>query len=300
MVKKGMNLDIGEKVSELEAVMNKFKIKNILYKLIFRGKGLEFDGYRNYSPGDDDANMIDWKASSRGNELVVRKYIEERDLKIVFVIDVSDNMVFGSTKKLKCEYAAELAAALAHLIITSNDQIGFILYNENIRKRADNPKTGKKRFSYFVDQLSNPSNYGGQSNLKKILDNLLETLDESTSAVILISDFLRPGKGFSESLKLFAGKFETMAFMIRDPLDKKLPNIKGEVVLEDPQTKQQVIVDPSVVGPEYEKNSRKRDNELKNIFKNNAVDFEEISTTGSFSPNVASFLKRRAKKRKSS
>src|SRR6056297_1611562 len=129
IAKKGMNLDIGEKVSELESVMNKFKIKNILYKLIFRGKGLEFDGYRNYSQGDDDASMIDWKASNRGNNLVVRKYIEERDLKIVSVIDVSENMVFGSTNKLKCEYAAEFAAALAHLIITSNDQIGFIFYN---------------------------------------------------------------------------------------------------------------------------------------------------------------------------
>ena len=297
MAEGKLNLDIGEKVSELEAVMTRFQIKNILYRLIFRGKGLEFDGYREYTH-DDDAGMIDWKATSRSDKTLVKKYIEERDLKIVFVIDVSENMVFGSTDKLKCEYAAELAAALAHLIITSNDKIGFVFYADGIKKEVLNLKTGKKRFNLFIGQLENPSFYGGDSNLKVTLDYLLDTLDESTSAVVLISDFLRLNEDVSKSLKLFAGKFETMAFMVRDPLDRTLPDIKGEVVLEDPKSGEQIIVDPSVARRQYEEYTKRKDKEIKKLLENSRIDFKELSTKQNFSPEVASFLKRRAEEGK--
>ena len=129
---KRLNVDIPKSVGEFQALSKEFELKAKLYKTLFRGKGLDFDGYRTYAP-EDDAQNIDWKASKRSNELLVKQYIEERNLKVVFVIDVGENMVTGSTEKLKCEYVAEIVAALAHLIIISGDKIGFILYNENAK-----------------------------------------------------------------------------------------------------------------------------------------------------------------------
>ena len=113
-----LNLDIAGAVSELEMVMKKVLPRNIMWRVIW-GRGLEFDGYRDYSVTDDAVN-IDWKATVRAGKTLVKKYIEERDLKFMFFIDVSDNMVFGSTEKLKCEYCAELVAALSHLILTTS------------------------------------------------------------------------------------------------------------------------------------------------------------------------------------
>ena len=117
-----LKVDFAKVVSELERVMKKFKLKRILYRTIFRGKGLEFDRYRDFNP-DEDASSIDWKASLKANTLLARQYIEERDLDFYFVVDVSNSMMFGSSDKLKAEYAAEIVAALGHLILNSNDNL---------------------------------------------------------------------------------------------------------------------------------------------------------------------------------
>ncbi len=93
-MEKKLNLNIPENIAEFEALINKNLPKKLFYKLILRGRGLDFDGYRDYGP-DEDASSIDWKASVRSNKLLAKQYIEERDLKIMVVIDVGDNMVFG-------------------------------------------------------------------------------------------------------------------------------------------------------------------------------------------------------------
>ena len=102
------------------------------------------------------------------------------------IIDVSDNMVFGSTNKLKCEYTAELTAALAHLILLSGDRVGFVLFNDNI-VRFRPPGWGDKQFNILSQELAEPLNYGGYSDLNQVLNNLLGTLDRSLTLVFVIS-----------------------------------------------------------------------------------------------------------------
>jgi len=83
---KRLNVDVAESITELRAVLKQFKLKRDIWRVLFRGKGLEFDGYRVFSP-EDDAEDIDWKASSRGQKLLVKRYKEERDMKIMFLIE---------------------------------------------------------------------------------------------------------------------------------------------------------------------------------------------------------------------
>src|SRR3989344_2496505 len=96
------------------------------YKSVFKGKGLEF-------------------ASRRANQLLVKQFVEERNLEVFFLIDTSASMVFGSTEKLKNEYVAELVASLAYVILESGDSVGFALFNEKIIAKFP-PANGKNQF----------------------------------------------------------------------------------------------------------------------------------------------------------
>ncbi len=290
MVERKLNLDIAGAVSELEMLVKRVLPKNVMYQILL-SKGLEFDGYRDYTQ-NDDAALIDWKASVRGKKLFVRKYIEERDLKFIFVIDVSDNMIFGSTEKLKCEYIAEFTAALAHLILSTGDRVGFFLFNDDIVKGRP-PELGNRQFDIFVDYISNPLNYGGISDLNKVLDNLIETIDKRTSMVFLISDFINVDESYKRKLETLASLFETVAIVVRDPLDRTLPGINKEVVIEDTGTGEKLLINLKVAKEIYEMNAKNQLNSVKKIFEDCNIDFLEISTDKSASIEIAGFLKER-------
>lgn len=290
MAEPKLNLDVAGAVSELETLLKRVLPKNILYQIVL-GKGLEFDGYSDYTQLDD-ASLIDWKASVRAKKSLIRKYIEERDLKFIFLIDVSDNMVFGSTEKLKCEYTAELSAALSHLILVNGDRFGFVFYSDEIVSRRP-PELGNKQFEIFVNQLSDPLLYGGGSNLNKILDILPSTLDRNTAMVFIISDFIRVDETYQKNLEILAGLFEVVAVIVRDPLDSHLPVLDKELVIEDPETKEKLLINPKIAAKIYEENALKQLSLVKKIFQNNGIDFLELSTEKSFAEEFAVFLKER-------
>lgn len=289
-MERKLNLDVAESVSELESLLKKVLPRNIMYQVLL-GRGLEFDGYREYNQSDDASN-IDWKASVRGKNLLVRKYIEERDLKFMFLIDVSDNMVFGSTDKLKCEYAAELASAVSHLILGTGDRVGYVLYNNKI-VHFGIPSLGTKQFDIFVNHLSNASNYNGISDLNSVLDILLQTLDKSISMVFIISDFINVDETYKKNLESLSGLFETTAIVIRDPLDRTLPDIDKEIVIQDPKTGERLLINPKIAKNSYELNSKKQLDSVKEMFVDVGIDFLELSTDKSFTLDFVNFLKTR-------
>jgi uncharacterized protein (DUF58 family) len=291
-MEKSLNLDIAGAVSELETLLKKVLPKNIMFKLLL-GKGLEFDGYRDFNQSDD-AVLIDWKASVRQQKPLVRKYIEERDLKFLFLIDVSDNMIFGSTAKLKCEYSAELAAAVSHLIVTTGDRFGFVLYNNQIIKIRP-PETGTRAFEIFVHELSTPSNYGGISNLSRVIEPLIKTMPSDIAIIFIISDFVRLDESYKMNLELLSGLYETIAIVVRDPLDMKFPEINKEVVIEDPETREKLLINPKIAKELYERNASEQFDKIKDIFRDLNIDFLELCTDMSFSTEFAAFLEERTK-----
>ena len=127
MKKREIKLDIPSTLKKLRVVTEELVTGGAItgYKSIFKGRGLEFDGYRSYND-NDDAGYIDWKASKRANKLLVKEFVEERTLKVFFLIDVSHTMVFGSSQKLKNVYAAEIAVSLAQIILNAGDEIGTL------------------------------------------------------------------------------------------------------------------------------------------------------------------------------
>ena len=292
--KKRLNVKIPEAIANFEFAARKFELKEKIYKVILRGKGLEFETYRDYTP-DDDAVFIDWKASKRANKLLVKRYIEERDLDIIFVVDVSENMLLGSGGKLKCEYATELIAALSHLMVTSNDRVGFVLYSDKIKFIP--PKGGLPNFHRSVDILSDPKTYGGTSRIENALKFIIESLDKNVAMVIFVSDFSNLDESVSESMFLVSHRFESMAIMIKDLLDKELPDINNEIVIEDPISKEQLIINPKKIGRIYEKRVQDKEEMINDIFEKSNIDVMEFVTRNPFVFPLAMFLKERVKKR---
>lgn len=284
-----LNVDIDGSVNEFKSMLREFMLKK--KKVIFKGKGLEFEGYRDFT-FDDDAGDIDWKSSLRAQKLLVKQYKEERDLNIMFLIDVGSNMVFGSTEKIKCEFATELIAAFADLILNSEDKIGFFLFSDTIT-HFFNCKGGDKHFRFFMDILSNGLNYGGETNLDQALDFAVNYLDNSISSVIIVSDFLSITKETEKKLNFLADRFETIAIQIRDPLDITLPEIEGEIVLENPSSSKQLLVNPKITKNAYEKYVFEQEKIIKQIFEKSGADYLSLLTDKPFAPSLAMFLKQR-------
>ena len=289
-----LKIDFAHAIAEFESVMKKFRLRRILYRTVFRGKGLEFDNYRNFGP-DEDASDIDWKASLRANTLLAKQYIEERDIDVYFVVDVSNSMVFGSSDKLKSEYAAEVVAALSHLVLNSNDNVGLIMWT-NKAVRVIPPANSKNQIYLINNCLSDLTLYKGGFNFESMIEFLLKFI-KSSSVILLVSDFIHLNKSCEEPLKVLSTKFETVAIMVRDLLDEGLPSNMPQLVLEDPYSNNQILVDPKVASARYGVSALRQKHLVEKLFLESNIDLLGLTTDKSFVVPLVSFLKRRIKRK---
>lgn len=292
-MEKKLKIDFASTVGQFERAIKKFRMKRIIYKTIFRGKGLEFDAYRDFLP-DDDAEMIDWKASLRANKLLAKQYIEERDFDIYFVVDVSNSMLFGSGAELKSEYAGVVIAALSRLILNSDDNVGLVLFNKEVIRFIP-PSNSKKQFGLIIRELENFNNYGGDFKIRDVINYLLKVIKNDYSIVFLVSDFIHLDKGLERELKLLSSRFETVGIMIRDILDEELPKVKEQLILQDPYSNRQILVDPVVAGEKYKQIALKQKNIVKQLFKDSNIDLLDLKANESPVLPLVKFLSQRAK-----
>ncbi len=280
-------------ISEFENAMQKFPVKKILYKNLFRGKGLEFDSYRDFAP-DDDASLIDWKASLRANKIVARKYIEERELNVYFLVDVSNSMLFGSGSQLKAEYTAEFVASLSHLVLSAGDNIGLVMFSDKVVKLL-RPARTKNQFALFTKFLADSRLYGGGVDIDKAIAHALSTVKSPYTVFILVSDFIRIKKSSISSLKLMGTRFETLAVMVRDRLDENLPESNCQIAVQDPYSGRQMILDPTIARDRYRRNVLRQKAMVSDMTRRSSIDLLELITDKKFVVALSSFLRGRAK-----
>lgn len=293
MVRK-FEVDHAGAVSGFANAMQNFPLKKILYRTLFRGKGLEFDSYRIFQP-DDDASMIDWKASLRsGGELLARKYIEERELNVYFVVDCSGSVLFGSGDKLKGEFNSEFVIALTHLVLESGDKVGLIMLNDEVKKFVPASR-GKNQFHLIRSILSDVNLYGGEFNLKDGIKFSLNAVKSSYTVFIIVSDFIGVKKNATKSIRFLGNKFETMVIMSRDSMDDELPAFKHQMAVTDPSSGKQLIIDPRSVAESFKKNAIRQKKAIKKVFRDANIDILELNSNSKFFLPVANFLVSRAK-----
>ncbi len=288
-----LRIDVSSVVKELEVALKVLTEARVMsrYRKIVKGKGLEFEDFREYT-SSDDASEIDWRASKRSGKLVMRRYKEERDMNVFFVVDVSSSMLFGSTKKLKYEYAAELVAALAHFVLQSGDRVGLVLFSDRIMKYME-PGKGTDHFYVLLKNLLTAKFYGGGCRVSPPLEFLMNSVGEK-SMMFLVSDFIGMEDEWQKVMKVVSGKFDGVAVMVRDPRDRSLPKEGGQAVITDPFSEKAILVDTNERDRnEYERFVRMEEEKIRIGFRQSNWDFLEVSTDEEFVMPVIKFLKGR-------
>src|SRR3989338_7253180 len=292
-----LNINLIPTIKNLEIISHGLVSTKIIgnYKSTFKGKGLEFSNYRKYSD-KDDANLIDWKATLRSNEILVKEFVEERNVEVLFLLDASSSMLFGSEHLLKAEYAAELMAALYYIVLKSGDSAGFVLFTDEIVKKMK-PAQGREKFYLLQKTLTDFNLYGGDYDLAYALKFVRHFVKPHT-LIIIISDFIGLTNDWEHALKIASKEFDIIGIMVRDKHDRTLPDDTGQVVIENPYSDQQLIIDPRLLKDKYEKDVRADEAKIQNTFARFRADFISLQTDESFIKPIMNFFnKRRLKMR---
>ena|SRR3989344_1949116 len=290
---KKLKLDIKNLANRLD-ITTKGMFKSTLagnYQTAFRGQGLEFYGFRKYSQADD-ASRIDWKASSRANELLVREYVEERSLNVFFLVDASSTMLFGSRDKLKAQYAAELVASMSFAIIHSSDSVGLGMFNKNLVKNFL-PASGEKQYYNILNNLVDLNLYGNGFDIEKPLKYYTGVLPRG-SLFFIVSDFIGlKGEEWIKALRVACRKLDVMGIMIRDVRDRLLPSEYSEIVLESPEDDRKKVINPAAIKHAYESYVKREEERIAEVFSQCGGEFMLLTTDADFVNAIIKTFKRR-------
>lgn len=202
------------------------------YHSVFKGHGIEFDEVRPYQPGDE-IRMIDWNVTARTGVPYVKRYIEERELSIFFVVDASGSQDFGSVQHLKRELTAEVAAVLAFAATNNHDKAGLLIFTDQIELFIP-PRKGRKHVLRIVRELLafTPTHRG--TNLKLALDTINHLL-KRRSVIFLVSDFIADTAQYQRALSITNQRHDLIAVELHDPLETTIANV-GLLALEDAES----------------------------------------------------------------
>jgi uncharacterized protein (DUF58 family) len=210
------------------------------YHSTFKGRGMEFDEVREYVPGDD-IRSIDWNVTARTGSPHIKKFVEEREMTVMLVVDISASNLFGSGTQMKRDLAAEVAAVLAFSAIRNNDRIGLILFAEEVEKYIP-PKKGTRHVLRLVREMLSHEPQGKGTNAVPALD-YLNHVSTRKNVTFLISDFMF-GDDYEQLLKISARRHDLISVVVGDKREIAWPSI-GAVNWHDAETGKHVLVDTS-------------------------------------------------------
>ena len=290
---KSLNLNLKPLIKKLENSLKRGATQELLtstFRSVFKGRGLDFDRFRVYSPSDD-AKDIDGKASLKAQDLLVRVLAEERNIDVVFLMDVSNSMVFASGAKLKCEYAAEMVAVLSFAMIEAGDRVGLVLFTDKIVKEVVE-NTGMNQFYKITRALSDPNLYGGDINLDVVMKITTKIFKNGTN-IFLISDFIGMNDKWKMNLEIMARKFDMIGLMVRDKRDNTLEGTSGQFVVGDPFSGEDLLVDVSMAREKYGELAKQQIAEIEEKFKHVGSDFLMLDTDEEFLHPIIKLLNMR-------
>ena len=262
------------------------------YQSVFKGRGMNFEEVRPYTPGDE-IRAIDWNVTARTGEPYIKKFTEEREMTVMIVLDVSASGDFGSVEESKREMAAEVAAILAFSAIHNNDKVGLLLFSDRVELFIP-PKKGRHHILRLIREMLYFSPQGRGTDLAGALDYMNKVVTRR-AVVFVISDFLTGD--FSRPLTVSAKRHDMVALTVIDPAEEALPDI-GVILLEDPETGEQIEVDTSrrAITGNYARLAGERFKELGTVFGSRGVDTVQLRTDADYLPVLRSFFDRRGRR----
>lgn len=242
------------------------------YASVFKGVGLEFEEVRPYQEGDDERH-IDWNVTARTGQVHIKRFIEERELSLFLLVDVSPSVYFGSRQRLKMDLAIEMAAIMAFSALRNNDRVGLLTFDDQVRQVIP-PRKGRRHALRVIRELlvslEQSHDEPRSTRLDKALDYVSHILHRR-GILFVVSDFLETGSLFP--LQVLNSRHDCIAVRLQDPHELSLPDL-GWVRLRDPETGQSALWDlgNSRVRAAYEAKALERENALNARFKRMGVD----------------------------
>ena len=311
--------EILKKIRQIEIRTNRIVTETLAgqYHSVFKGQGMNFDEVREYQPGDD-VRAIDWNVTARMNHPFIKKFVEERELTLMLVVDVSGSGRFGSRDQSKRELAAEIASVLAFSAIRNNDKVGLILFSDEVEKFIP-PRKGRSHVLRVIREVLffEPKRHG--TDLNAALEFLMH-VTRHRSVTVVISDFigspaeaknersrkLRPQMMLLESLaqasftmlKQANRRHDVVAVQITDRFELELPAL-GRLVLKDAETGEVVEIHTGDARKRsaFAERQAKAQTDTARLFRSAGIDAIQLRTDQAYGAALAKFFETREKRR---
>ena len=285
--------DILKRVRQIE-IKTKGLSKHIFsgeYQSAFKGRGMSFSEVRDYHYGDDVRN-IDWNVTARTGSSHVKVFEEERELTVMFLIDISPSSFFGTVNRFKNEINTEICATLAFSAITNNDKVGAILFSDHIEKYLP-PKKGKSHILRIIRELIYHRPEGVKTNLEEALIYLNNVIKKRATCFVM-SDFLT--ENYESALSIASKRHDIIGLHVYDEKEEALPNV-GLVRMKDAETGKEKIIDTSSkkLRDQYNQWFLKQQQYFKDSFTKTGSDTLSIKTDDDYVKALLQFFKRRGK-----
>ncbi|MEW5923892.1 MAG: DUF58 domain-containing protein [Candidatus Zixiibacteriota bacterium] len=262
------------------------------YHSTFKGQGMEFEEVRQYQPGDD-IRLIDWNVTARTGYPHVKKFREERELSVIFLVDASSSGAFGTRERFKADTAAELCAVLSFSAVKNNDKVGMIIFTDKIEKFIP-PKKGRSHVLRLVREILHFEPEGTMTDISGALEYFNRVIKKK-SVVFLISDFL--SEDYLTPLRIANRKHDVIALKISDPRELQFENV-GLIELEDAETGETILIDTAseAFRRDFAVQAERDNFGLKRTLKLMNLDFIQIITNQSYILPLINFFKMREKR----
>lgn len=264
------------------------------YHSVFRGRGMEFSEVREYVPGDD-VRSIDWNVTARTGTPHVKKFVEERDLTVLLLLDLSASQSFGSRVVTKRELMAELSGLLAFAAVKNNDRVGALLTTDRLERYIP-PRKGLDHALTIVRESLSFRPAGTGTDLALAMRSAAALLKQR-SVIFVLSDFL--DQGYEKPIKMLRRRHDVVAIPITDPAEEMLP-AKGLVRLRDAETGATRVFDAA--DPEFQKAWRKRglrpgQRDPREVFRTAGIDSIPLRTDEAYERPLVRFFKERERRK---
>ncbi|MFH1799197.1 MAG: DUF58 domain-containing protein [Candidatus Omnitrophota bacterium] len=262
------------------------------YQSVFKGLGMEFSEVREYLPGDE-IRSIDWNVTARMGHPFVKKFMEERELTIMILLDVSMSSKFGTLGYIKSDLAAELCSVIAFSAVQNNDKVGMITFTDHVEKFIP-PRKGIRHVLRVVREAIYNKPEGKGTDLNMILEHLNRVARRRTITFV-ISDFF--AANFKKTLSITNKRHDVIAVNVMDPAELKLPNA-GVVKLHDAETGERYVIDTSDAKTRdfYETQMQERIERQHQLFRSINVDSIDIHTDVSYTEPLIRFFRMRERR----
>lgn len=264
-----------------------------LHRSPYHGFSVEFAEYRQYNAGESTRN-VDWKIYGKTDRYYVKVFEDETNLSSTLLLDRSASMDFGSGSVTKLRYGTLLCAALSYLMIKQRDAVGLVIFDERINLNIPH-RSVRRHLIYLLRTLENVRP-GSKTEISATLHEMAERI-KRRGLIILFSDLFDSPEKILGGLKHFRHKgHETVLFHILDPIELTL-DYGGEVRFMDKETGEKLRTQPWFLKKDYRKSVKRWISWLEGRCKENAVDYNLMTTDTPFDQALVAYLNKRRRLR---